>query len=177
MILYPYDPEWKRWFSDLKNVLESNITIKEIIIHHVGSTSITGMTAKPIIDIDIEIPDYSFLEAIESDLNRIGYINNGDQGIKDRLAFKRIDDEVPYSLPRRKWITHHLYICPSFSEELKKHLIFRDSLETYDSYKEEYARIKREIEIESNDDRKIYATIKETRAKSFVESVISRGRR
>ncbi len=177
MILFPYDPEWKKWFLDLKHVLENEITIKDYQIHHFGSTSITGMIAKPIIDIDIEIPDYLFLDIIDSDLHRIGYINNGDQGIKDRIAFKRFDDEVPYCLPKRKWINHHLYVCPSFSEELKRHIIFRDSLENNESYKEEYARIKKEIEIESNDDRKVYATIKETRARSFVEAVISRGRR
>ncbi len=118
MILYPYDSEWKKWFLDLKHVLENGITIKDFKIHHVGSTSITGMIAKPIIDIDIEIPDYSFLETIDSDLHRIGYLNNGDQGIKDRIAFKRIDDVVPYCSPKRKWINHHLYVCPSFSEEL-----------------------------------------------------------
>jgi GrpB-like predicted nucleotidyltransferase (UPF0157 family) len=172
MILYPYDPDWKQAFNDLMEVFSSGISIKKIKIHHVGSTSIPELIAKPIIDIDIEIPNYDDFQILCFDLDRLGYTNNGDQGIKDRIAFKQRDDEVPYCVPKRKWINHHLYVCPSFSEELHRHIVFRDYLKANIKARTEYARIKIEVEKESYDDRKIYASIKEIRAKAFVEMIL-----
>ncbi len=145
-----------------------------IRIHHVGSTSIPGLTAKPIIDLDLEIPDYSHLPSVETKLARLGYSNAGDQGIPDRLAFTREGDRVPYSDPPRKWIEHHLYVCPSFGVELHRHLQFRGFLLAHPEAREEYVRIKRQIEAESNDDRKRYATIKEERARAFVEGILAK---
>jgi GrpB-like predicted nucleotidyltransferase (UPF0157 family) len=68
-----------------------------------------------------------------------------------------------------------LYVCPSFSEELQRHLIFRDNLIKNEKYRKEYARIKKEIESETKDERKSYSEIKETRARDFVEGVIKEG--
>lgn len=59
-------------------------------IEHVGSTSIPGMDAKPIIDIDIEIETEADFDKLKAELERIGYIHCGDQGIQGRETFKRI---------------------------------------------------------------------------------------
>jgi GrpB-like predicted nucleotidyltransferase (UPF0157 family) len=174
MILYPYNPEWRQWFNDLQEALSSGISMSNITFHHVGSTSIPGLIAKPIIDIDIEIPNYDNFQTICMDLDKLGYTNNGDQGIQNRIAFKQRDDEVPYCSPKKKWINHHLYVCPSFSEELHRHIAFRNYLQGDVQAKDEYARIKREVEKEANDDRTIYASLKEIRAKEFVEKIIKK---
>ena len=176
MILYPYNPKWIQCFNDLKEVIYSGISVNNIIIHHVGSTSIPGIIAKPIIDIDIEIPNYDYFPTICMELDKLGYTNNEDQGIKDRIAFKQRDIEVPYCLPKRKWNNHHLYVCPSSSEELHRHIAFRNYLQQNIKVMEEYARIKKEIEKESNEDRKIYALIKERRVRAFVEKVLRKAR-
>ena len=172
MILYPYIPEWKQWFNDLQEAISSGISMTNISLHHVGSTAIPGLLAKPIIDIDIEIPNYDDFQTLCTDLDKLGYTNNGDQGIKNRIAFKQRDDEVPYCSSKRKWINHHLYVCPSFSEELHRHIAFRNYLQSNVQARDEYARIKREVEKESNDDRKNDAAIKEIKAKAFVEMII-----
>ena len=109
-------------------------------IEHVGSTSVEGMSAKPCIDIDVIIEDYSVFDAVVSRLGTIGYIHEGDLGIKDREAFK-------YSNKPHLQM-HHLYVCPSYSEELHRHLTFRDFLRDnpeavgkYSSVKETAARL------------------------------------
>jgi GrpB-like predicted nucleotidyltransferase (UPF0157 family) len=176
VILHPYDERWPERFAELSAVISAAVTVEHFDIHHVGSTSVPGMIAKPIIDMDLVMSDYGVFPRICEDLSRLGYRNNGDQGIKDRIVFKPLDDEVPYCSPRRRWYPHHLYVCPAGSEELRRHLLFRDWLRENEEARADYARIKREIEAESGNDRKAYALMKETRARAFVEEILRRSR-
>lgn len=99
-----------------------------------------GLSAKPIIDIDRIIPNYDCFEDVVKQLNEIGYEHEGNLGIKDREAFK-------YS-EKSHLMTHHLYVCPQKSEELKRHIIFRNYLRrkpeavyTYSKVKESAAQL------------------------------------
>ena len=103
-------------------------------IEHVGSTSVRGLAAKPIIDIDVVIGDASCLDAAIAALARIGYRHEGDLGIPGREAFKYAGKD---HLQR-----HHLYVCPQDSAELKRHLAFRDYLRAHPEAVEAYGRIK-----------------------------------
>ncbi len=147
-----------------------------IAVHHVGSTAIPGITAKPIIDMIVEIRDYSSFDAVSEALAGLGYICEGDLGIKDRIAFKCKDPTVPYGVPEREWIYHHLYVCPSFGEELKRNIAFRDYLIRHEDARDEYARIKRQIESEASGDRKTYVKMKQERARPFVERILEQAR-
>ena len=120
VIVLPYDRTWQSAFEEIKNELQSVIGDLVIGIEHVGSTSVEGMSAKPCIDIDVVIKDYSVFDAVVGKLETIGYIHEGDLGIKDREAFK-------YS-NKPHLQTHHLYVCPQYSEELHRHITFRDFL-------------------------------------------------
>lgn len=105
-------------------------------IEHVGSTSVYGLAAKPIIDIDIVINKASDLDEVIEKLNTIGYIHEGNLGIKDREAFKYEGKEHLQ--------THHLYVCPKNSEELQRHITFRNFLRTHLDAVEFYSRVKKE---------------------------------
>ena len=84
----PYDKNWKADFEKIKSEIENAIGKMIITVEHVGSTSVEGMSAKPCIDIDVVIKDYSVFDNVVSHLADIGYIYEGDLGIKDRHAFK-----------------------------------------------------------------------------------------
>ena len=101
VVVVPYDIEWKSDFQKIKAELERSIGDLIIGIEHVGSTAVEGLSAKPCIDIDIIIKDYSVFEAIVKKLEKIGYVHEGDLGIKDREAFKY------FNKPHLK--SHHLY--------------------------------------------------------------------
>lgn len=116
----PYDAKWKSDFEKIKKELESAIGDLIIGIEHVGSTSVEGLSAKPCIDLDVIIKDYSIFDAVVSKLETIGYIYEGNLGITDREAFKYSDK------PHLQ--QHHLYVCPQYSEELYRHITFRDFL-------------------------------------------------
>ena len=88
VIVLPYDKVWKSDFEAIKAEIEEALGDLILCVEHVGSTSVEGMSAKPCIDIDVVIKDYSVFEAVVLCLATIGYIHEGDLGIKDREAFK-----------------------------------------------------------------------------------------
>lgn len=130
----PYNEGWRSDFEKIKNELENAIGDMVIAIEHVGSTSVQGMSAKPCIDIDVVIKDYSVFDIIVGKLADIGYIHEGDLGIKDREAFKYTNK------PHLQ--THHLYVCPQYSSELHRHITFRDYLRTHPEAVNEYSKVK-----------------------------------
>lgn len=134
VVVVPYDIEWKSDFQKIKAELDRSIGDLIIGIEHVGSTAVEGLSAKPCIDIDIIIKDYSVFEAIVKKLEKIGYVHEGDLGIKDREAFKY------FNKPHLK--SHHLYVCPQYSKELKRHITFRDYLRTHSEAVKKYSLVK-----------------------------------
>lgn len=130
----PYDRTWKFAFEEIKKEIEGAIGDLIIGIEHVGSTSVEGLSAKPIIDIDVIIKDYSMLDAVVRRLEAIGYIHEGNLGIKDREAFKYSDK------PHLQ--QHHLYVCPQQSEELYRHITFRDFLRSNAEAAKKYGAVK-----------------------------------
>ena len=134
VIVLPYDSAWKAAFEAIKAEIESALGNRTVGIEHVGSTSVEGMSAKPCIDIDVVIKDYSVFDDVVQRLNAIGYIHEGDLGIKGRDAFKYAD--------KPHLMTHHLYVCPSDSEELHRHITFRDYLRGNSEAVKMYSQVK-----------------------------------
>lgn len=134
VVVLSYDRTWKSDFEEIKTEIENVVGDFIIGIEHVGSTSVEGMSAKPCIDLDVIIKDYSVFDTVVSKLESIGYIHEGDLGIKDREAFKYSDK------PHLK--THHLYVCPQCSEELHRHMSFRDYLRSHPEAVRKYSSVK-----------------------------------
>jgi GrpB-like predicted nucleotidyltransferase (UPF0157 family) len=173
MILAPYNPEWAAEFALLRDVYTRSLGKLVLRVEHVGSTAVPNLLAKPILDIDIVMPSYDVFPDVVADLRRLGYTHQGDQGIKEREAFKPLDNMAPYTLPPRYWMSHHLYVCPVNSVELRRHLTFRDALRAHDNLRQEYEKRKLDIAERSGGDRKTYAQIKEMKCRDFVESVLA----
>lgn len=134
VIVVPYDAAWESAFEKIKKEIEDAIGTLIIGIEHVGSTSVEGLSAKPCIDIDVIIKDYGVFAAVTRKLEVIGYIHEGDLGIKDREAFK-------YS-GKPHLQKHHLYVCPQHSAELHRHITFRDFLRRNPEAVKKYSRVK-----------------------------------
>lgn len=134
VVVLPYDRTWEFAFEQIKREIEGSIGDLIIGIEHVGSTSVEGLSAKPIIDIDVIIKDYSILDAVVSKLEAIGYIHEGNLGIKEREAFKYSDK------PHLQ--QHHLYVCPQQSEELHRHITFRNFLRNNPEAVKKYSAVK-----------------------------------
>ena len=168
MTIVEYNENWKKDFLQIKTVLERNLN--DIIkIEHVGSTSINGMCAKPIIDIIIVIDKIENFIKTKMELEIIGYFHNGDQGINGREVFKKekfIQNEILNNIP------HHLYVCTKNNDEYIKELYFRDYLNENEEMKNEYYDIKKNIiEKIGNENREEYVRIKATEYNWFFEKI------
>ena len=134
VVVLPYDSEWSAAFDAIKAELENALGALVVSIEHIGSTSVKGMSAKPCVDIDVVIKDYSVFSAVVDKLDKIGYEHEGDLGIKDREAFKYFGKE--------HLMKHHLYVCPEYSAELNRHITFRNYLRSNPDAALKYSKIK-----------------------------------
>lgn len=136
VLVVPYNEEWPKEFEKIKAEIIQVLGQLTVSVEHVGSTSVQGLWAKPIIDIDVVISDNKLLPQVINKLENIGYKYEGNLGIEGREAF-RYENKPEFML-------HHLYVCPQNSKELKRHLAFRDYLLMHDDAVQEYSKVKRE---------------------------------
>lgn len=129
-----YDPLWPQVFERLRAPIWSAMSDIACSIEHVGSTSVPGLAAKPVIDMDVVVPEADIEVGIQR-LVSLGYEHRGDLGIVGREAFR-----PPGWLPR-----HHLYLCESGCSALANHLAVRDYLRIQPSAAEAYGDLKRRL--------------------------------
>lgn len=157
--LLPHNEAWHQLFEEerarLLGVIGENVTA----IEHIGSTSVCGISAKPILDIAIAINDKSSGEKCAAPLEEIGYEYRGENGIEGRFYFVKGE-------PR----THHLHLLLSDSVELRNHLFFRDYLLQNPAVAEEYDKLKNEMAKKFPENRNAYLEGKA----DFVEKILKR---
>ncbi len=95
VVLVDYDPRWAFEFAALAEVLGGYLEPLPVRFEHVGSTSVPGLVAKPILDIDIILPGENLLPAVTARLESAGYILEGELGVPGRYSFKRSGVDVP----------------------------------------------------------------------------------
>ena len=130
-----YDPKWPEWFATIKRQIWPLIQDTALSIEHVGSTSVPGLSAKPIIDIDIIIANMEQLPAVALQLKILGYMHRGNLGIEGREAFQA----PPHH------IKHHLYVCLQGNAAVRNHLNLRDHLRKNPEARDEYGALKRQL--------------------------------
>lgn len=158
----PYNPEWKVEFNRIKEQLLSYIGDLILKIEHVGSTSIEGLAAKPIIDIDVVMESYEDFPRIVERLQLHGYVHQGNLGIEGREAFKRSYDDG--------FMKYHLYVCPKDGKGYLEHIAFRDYLRSNTAARKEYEEIKQRLAQEYRYDIDAYCEGKT----AFVDTVLTK---
>ena len=135
IVVVDYDPKWPEIFEELRSTIWSSVRGLATAVEHVGSTSVPGLAAKPIIDISVVVPAESDVPAAIERLSTLGYVHRGNLGVAGREAFNS-----PSASP-----SHHLYLCPGDSLALANHLAVRDYLRTHPDVASEYGRLKKEL--------------------------------
>lgn len=171
MLIEKYTSNWVHDFTKLKQEIANALHGLQIEIEHVGSTSVPDLASKPIIDIDIIYTRQSDFGKIKSGLEKIGYFHNGNQGIEHRDVFKRHFNSMNEILDS---IKHHLYVCPTTSKALERHILFRDFLRKNDEAKLQYQQMKYELAEKANQNQKKYAELKELRVNHFIDLMIEK---
>lgn len=155
VFLSDYDAQWPKLFD------EYALRIREIVgadlsaIYHIGSTSVPGLCAKPIIDILPTVRDFSRLDTLQPQFEKAGFEWRGERGIPDRryLVLKGDSGSAMHRC--------HIHFFSSSNFEVNKHLLFRDYLRLNVSAKKDYAEIKRKLAAEFANDRDAYQAGKE----------------
>jgi GrpB-like predicted nucleotidyltransferase (UPF0157 family) len=153
-----YNAEWPTWFEKLRAKLWPAVEEFAVTIEHVGSTSVPGLAAKAVIDIDIVVESESKLPFVIAALKNLGYEHRGNLGIEGREAFRIVDP-----------IKHNLYVCIQNCTALKNHLALRNHLRQFPNSRDEYSALKLRLAVEFADSIDGYIEGKS----SFIISVIS----
>ncbi|AXY10509.1 GrpB family protein [Bacillus thuringiensis LM1212] len=144
-----YNIKWESEFYKLQTFINNVMAELVLFIEHVGSTSVKGLASKPILDIDIVIEGYEIFPEVVKKLETIGYYYQAEWSFKGRAVFGRKDTFVPWNGKSTVWMEHHLYVCDKNSEELRRHIVFRDHLRDHEEVAVEYGHLKEELARES----------------------------
>ena len=131
--LIPYKKDWAENFKEESKKIQEVFNEELLAVHHIGSTAIPRMLAKPIIDILVEVQNIKSVDSFNFKMNELGYISKGENGIVGRRFF------VKYKNNNR---THHVHIYQSGECEISKHLMFRDYLIENSYEAERYNKLK-----------------------------------
>jgi GrpB-like predicted nucleotidyltransferase (UPF0157 family) len=128
----PYNERWSELFEQEAAKLKLIYGDETLHIHHIGSTSVPGLYAKPIIDIMIVVKDIQKVDAFNPQMEFLGYRPRGENGIPHRRYFNKGDDDR----------THHIHIFQFGCEHIIRHLAFRDYLIAYPEEANTYSDLK-----------------------------------
>ena len=137
VVLEPYRAEWATHFAHEADAVRTALGEVLLELHHIGSTAIPGIVAKPIIDMLAVVRDVALLDRHAAALVAFGYESKGAFGIPGRRYFRRNDAAGVR--------THHLHAFAIGSIEIEKHLRFRDYLRAHPADAQAYASLKREL--------------------------------
>lgn len=141
VVVVDHDPRWAVVFEELRSRIWPVVSDLAISIEHVGSTSVPGLAAKPIVDMSI-VARREAVPALIERLATIGYVHRGNLGIEDREAFFN-----PSGLP-----DHNLYLGPRDGLGLRNQLAVRDHLRTHPEVARTYGELKKRLAVEHPDD-------------------------
>ena len=152
IVVSDYDPAWPEWFETVRAHVWPAVEEVALRIDHVGSTSVPGLAAKPIIDMDIVVADQSQIRVVIDRLRPLGYQWVGDLGVVGREAF-HLDGET--DLP-----AHHLYLVVEDNKAHLDHWLLRDLLRADSDARRRYADLKRRNAELARDDIDVYVARK-----------------
>ena len=141
IVLAPYDARWPVAFQDEASTIRSALSDLPITLHHIGSTAIPGIVAKPVIDMLGVVSAIRDLDARERQLTALGYEALGEFGIPGRRYFRKNESDGVR--------THQLHVFAVDSPEIDRHLDFRDFLRASPADATAYAALKQDLALRS----------------------------
>jgi GrpB-like predicted nucleotidyltransferase (UPF0157 family) len=130
----PYNTQWPAQYAAEATRMREALGEVAVALHHIGSTAVPGLSAKPIIDILAEVSDLAELDARAHAIESLGYESKGEFGIPGRRYFRR--DDASGSR------THQVHAFEVRSLQAERHLAFRDYLISHPQVAHAYAELK-----------------------------------
>jgi GrpB-like predicted nucleotidyltransferase (UPF0157 family) len=133
VLVLPYNSAWAQQFATERGVLQPIFGDEALAIHHIGSTSIPGMSAKPIIDLLMEVRNIASVDRFNEKMRESGYTPKGENGITGRRYFVKGSEDLHVS---------HVHCFQSGHWQIERCLIFRDYLMDHPDEARSYSRLK-----------------------------------
>ncbi|GGG54962.1 GrpB family protein [Paenibacillus radicis (ex Gao et al. 2016)] len=131
----PYQSQWEERFKESAASLQDLLGAEIVTIHHIGSTSVPGLAAKPVIDVLPVVKDIKRIDAYEAVMRAEGYMPKGENGIAGRRYFAKGGDSR----------THHIHIYEQGHVQIARHLAFRNYLRNHAEMAHTYGQLKIEL--------------------------------
>jgi GrpB-like predicted nucleotidyltransferase (UPF0157 family) len=145
-----YDPRWVRLFESEKVLLAKTIGQNALKIEHIGSTSVVGLSAKPVIDILIEVTSLTELDKANKTIETLGYLVKGENGITGRRYFQK--GGIQHS--------HHVHAFQTDDIHLLRHRAFKEYLIAHPIALIAYDNVKRMAVSQSDNNIHTYMALK-----------------
>jgi GrpB-like predicted nucleotidyltransferase (UPF0157 family) len=167
--LVPYDPAWPALFEAEAGQIRRALQGLALRVEHVGSTAVPGLSAKPVIDIQVSVGCLFPFEPYIQLLGALGYVH---------VSFGEFDRVYPFFQKPAEWpCTHHVHLCESGGEQEARHLAFRDHLRNHPEVARQYLELKRSLAARhhgaTHESRENYSLAKG----NFVEAVLAEAMR
>lgn len=179
IVVVDYDPAWPEWFERLRAHVWPAVDGLALRIDHVGSTSVPGLAAKPIIDMDIVVADEAGVRPVIQALSGLGYSWIGDLGVEGRQAFHlptrpgAVAEPVePRAAGAFDLPPHHLYLVVEDNKAHLDHTLLRDLLRNDAEARQRYGELKRANVELAQGDMDVYVAAKAR----FVAELLARAR-
>jgi putative acetyltransferase len=144
VLLVPHDPGWAEAFASESSAIVEAMSDVLVAVHHIGSTTIPGIHAKPIIDMLAVVRDLSLLDERTPRLETLGYEALGEFGIVGRRYFRKDDRDGNR--------THQIHAFAIGSPQIERHLTFRDFMRAHPAHAQQYDALKRRLAERHPDD-------------------------
>ena len=162
VFLMPWTEEWERLFEEEKDKIISTLNPLKVKVHHIGSTAVPHLKAKPILDLAIELKTFEEgIECIEP-LEELGYTYHGTDILPDRYYYTKGE-------PR----THQIHMYESRNKYLLEQLFFRNSLRKNNNLRVEYEELKEKLAQLNQENKHQYAEAKT----EFVQKILSESKK
>ncbi|HEY2422000.1 MAG TPA: GrpB family protein [Neobacillus sp.] len=163
VVIEEYTSDWVLRFQEEQRILKGIFCDKAIAIEHIGSTSIEGLGAKPIVDIMVGVSHLNEVDEFIEPLKKVGYEYVFHKEFPNRRFFRK-----------GQWRagTHHLHIYQYESEEWKNHILFRNYLRTHPDQLKQYQQLKKDLAEKYHFERAAYTKAKEP----FILTVIKKAK-
>jgi GrpB-like predicted nucleotidyltransferase (UPF0157 family) len=135
VIVVPYNPDWERFFAREAQLIRGVFGDELVEIHHIGSTAVRGLQAKPVIDMLPIVRQIERVDDFNEALVRLGYEPMGELGIPGRRYFRKGGDDR----------THQAHVFQADDSNIERHLAYRDYLRAHPDVAAEYGILKADL--------------------------------
>jgi GrpB-like predicted nucleotidyltransferase (UPF0157 family) len=160
-----YDERWPEIFKQLREALKGAFGEEALDVQHIGSTSVPGLAAKPVIDVAVSLRTYPLPPYIVSAMEALGYESRGEFGIKGRHYFVKYENGTDEP-------GVHVHSYSPGNPEWDAHIVFRDYLRAHPEAAHDYERLKRDLAARYRLQREVYTNSKS----NFVVETLEKGR-